>query len=274
MFTKERETSNTPEPHPPNCMHRPQGPSTGSGNSAVYNFNFAVSGARVEDMPQQATTLVSGLKESLGERYPTAWKMVTLLIGGNNLCDVCIASKERDNDDVVYEKNLRVALETLKEIPNVVVNVVLNMDYTQLAPLVRQFGCLLLMPSVCPCLGVDNEERLAISREYIRKYNDVLVTLVAEFNRKVEGTNTRFVVQPFAVRTALATSELISKVCHTQPSSCPTFGHLADLKWLAIHDFSVPGGLLPSISGRAGIRWPRALDQLVRAGGPEARRGV
>ena len=65
--------------------------------------------------------------------------------------------------------NLRESMTQLATIPNAIVSIALNLDYTQLAPLVTSFGCQLIMPSVCGCLGVDDEARLAISREYIKK---------------------------------------------------------------------------------------------------------
>ena len=65
--------------------------------------------------------------------YETAWKTVTIMIGGNNLCLVCDPAKERANDEVVYEANLRAAFDTLKQLPRTVISMVSNLDYTQLS---------------------------------------------------------------------------------------------------------------------------------------------
>ena len=47
----------------------------------------------------------------------------------------------------------------------------------------------------------------------------MIVNLVEEFNRGLAGTNTRFVAQPFAVDTTLATKELISAADCFHPSA-------------------------------------------------------
>lgn len=213
------DASSVPRLFEQSCGRMPEGPSTGNGNGAVLNFNYAISGAVVQDIPRQASTMITGLKAELGGRYDTAWKLISLLIGGNNLCLVCEENRREANNEVVYGNNLRESMTQLASIPNAIISIVLNLDYTQLAPLVTQFGCRLIMPSVCGCLGVDDEARLAISREYIKKYNVVIVNLVEEFNRGLASTNTRFVAQPFAVDTTLASKELISAADCFHPSA-------------------------------------------------------
>jgi len=202
------------------CGRQPQGGSTGETGSIVYNFNYGRSGAVVQDMPRQAENLVSGIERDLGrERWESEWKYVSIMIGGNNLCVVC--NRPETNNDVVYRDNLRAAMETLSTMPRTVIALAVNLDYTQLSKFVDKFGCQLIMPGVCDCLGTNNPAKLAIAREYIGKYNIAMRELVEEFNAKpsIANSNTRFVAQPFAEATDLAQREWISQADCFHPSA-------------------------------------------------------
>ena len=54
-------------------------------NSSVRSFTFSYS-----DMPGQAELLVKRMRKALGDtRFENEWKLVTLFIGGNDLCFYC-----------------------------------------------------------------------------------------------------------------------------------------------------------------------------------------
>lgn len=40
-------------------------------------------------MPEQANMLINALKSDPQVRFYDDWKLVTLFVGGNDLCDVC-----------------------------------------------------------------------------------------------------------------------------------------------------------------------------------------
>jgi lysophospholipase L1-like esterase len=201
------------------CGRQPQGGSTGETGSIIYNFNFGRSGAVVQNMPVQAQNLVSGIERDIGPaRWLSEWKYVSIMIGGNNLCVVC--NRPETNNDVVYRDNLREAMETLATMPRTVIALAINLDYTQLSRYVDKFGCKLIMPSVCDCLGTNDPAKMAIAREYIGKYNVAIRELVAEFNAKSDRlSNTKFVAQPFAEATDLAQREWISQADCFHPSA-------------------------------------------------------
>jgi hypothetical protein len=49
----------------------------------------AVTGAIAQDMLSQAQDLVNRLKSNSAYDIQNSWKMLTIFIGANNLCDVC-----------------------------------------------------------------------------------------------------------------------------------------------------------------------------------------
>jgi phospholipase B1 len=55
-------------------------------------FNIAVTGAVAEDLPSQARQLVEMLSDNPAVNYTEDWKVITLWIGGNDLCAVCDGS--------------------------------------------------------------------------------------------------------------------------------------------------------------------------------------
>ena len=52
-------------------------------------FNLAITGAVAADVPAQAQKLVDKMRTSTSVKYETDWKIITLWIGGNDLCAVC-----------------------------------------------------------------------------------------------------------------------------------------------------------------------------------------
>ena len=81
-------------------------------------------------MPDQTWTLVRRLKWDPDVDFENDWKVVTLWIGGNDLCDYC------KNDRYTPEKyigNIQEALDILhQEVPKVFVNLVQILDVTRL----------------------------------------------------------------------------------------------------------------------------------------------
>ncbi|KAG9347334.1 hypothetical protein JZ751_004901, partial [Albula glossodonta] len=50
---------------------------------------MAVAGAISDDMPGQARLLVDKMKTDTRINFEADWKVITLFIGGNDLCDHC-----------------------------------------------------------------------------------------------------------------------------------------------------------------------------------------
>lgn len=126
------------------------GPSRGKGTSSP-GFNVALNGAVASDMPGQADKLISELKTSGTVDYENDWKVITLLIGGNDLCVICKSGKEASNGVANYEAKLKETLDKLSVIPRAMINLVSHLEYTQLAQYVGPL-CGIVLPFVCDCL--------------------------------------------------------------------------------------------------------------------------
>ncbi|WP_411026910.1 SGNH/GDSL hydrolase family protein, partial [Salmonella sp. s55044] len=57
--------------------------------SPQAGMNVAVPGAVADDLPRQARTLVATMKDDPSIDFENDWKVVTLFIGGNDLCSWC-----------------------------------------------------------------------------------------------------------------------------------------------------------------------------------------
>eukprot|EP00041_Stephanoeca_diplocostata_P013825 m.245923 g.245923 ORF g.245923 m.245923 type:complete len:405 (-) comp19478_c1_seq2:225-1439(-) len=196
------------------------GRSTGSGNNKIFHLNAAVSGAISINLPGQATDLVEKFKTVLGDTgYETQWKHATVLIGGNDLCQVCIPSQLPKHDDTVFQQSLRSTLAAFQDVPRLIVSVVAHLDYTQLSTFVDKLGCRLTLPGICDCLSTEQRDKLELAREYVAKFNAALEQEVMVFNDNVrDRQDIRAVVQPFAIKTNITTAEFISDADCFHPS--------------------------------------------------------
>jgi phospholipase B1 len=135
------------------------GASTGRGgaDSSAANLNQAVSGAVSNDLPAQAQVLIQRMQEEIGaERMASDWTMVTLFIGGNDLCDVCTNDALGPDN---YEAKVRETIEYLKaNKPRLLVNLVPSLDVTQLKD-AGGFVCDLLHSYECACAVGSSDER-------------------------------------------------------------------------------------------------------------------
>ncbi|KAL4221999.1 Lysophospholipase 1 [Mactra antiquata] len=122
-----------------------------TSNYACSQLNVAVAGAVANDMPSQAVELVRRLNDTnFGVDTNNEWKVITLFIGGNDLCDIC------NNADLhspnTYINKIREALDYLHaNVPKAFVNLVEIFDITPLAKVSQGFFCNLITQSVCGC---------------------------------------------------------------------------------------------------------------------------
>ena len=74
-------------------------------------------------MPGQAELLVDRLRSDPKVDFENDWKLITIFIGGNDLCDYC--NDEEEFSPEKYEENLQTALDHLHaHVPRVFVNLV------------------------------------------------------------------------------------------------------------------------------------------------------
>lgn len=113
-------------------------------------FNSAVSGQEANHLAEQAQRLVDRLRQSKVVDYQKDWKMITLFIGGNDLCDYC---KDPElHSPKQYLADIEAALDILyNNLPNTFVNLVTVLRANQVKQLNLNLVCNTLHRLTCPC---------------------------------------------------------------------------------------------------------------------------
>jgi len=163
-------------------------------NHACSQLNVAVAGETSQDMPDQARDLVARLKNAnFGVDFQRDWKMITLFIGGNDLCDYCVNSNIHSPDS--YIAKIREALDILHaQVPRAFVNLAQIFDITPLAKVSQGFFCNLVTSAVCGCAkDASNNNMLSIaSTEYQKR-----IKALVDSGRYDTRNDFTVVLQPF-----------------------------------------------------------------------------
>eukprot|EP00040_Diaphanoeca_grandis_P003182 m.24073 g.24073 ORF g.24073 m.24073 type:complete len:402 (-) comp14470_c0_seq1:294-1499(-) len=132
--------------------------------NAGAGLNIAISGAIAQGMAAQAVDLIKKMKETREINYEEDWKVITLWIGGNDLCAVC--NDNERNQPYAYTQYIEEALDILqRDVPRAFVNLVSILDIVELAEVNAGF-CSLINRNVCPCGTSEDPEVLArVSRD-------------------------------------------------------------------------------------------------------------
>nr|KAF6308297.1 phospholipase B1 [Myotis myotis] len=173
---------------------------TGKQDSPGAFLNQAVAGARAIDLPDQARRLVGLMKNNTKINFQEDWKVITVFIGGNDLCDFC-------NDPAHYSPqnftdNIGKALDILHaEVPRAFVNLVKVLQIVSLRDLYNEkkvYCPRLILRNLCPCVlkYEDNSTELASLVELNKKYQERTHQLV-EGGRYDTREDFTVVVQPF-----------------------------------------------------------------------------
>ena len=170
---------------------------TGYVDDPNAHLNVAEAGAKSADLVQQARTLIQRMKEQPSIDYVNDWKLLTLFIGGNDLCD-CSAPISPEE----FQANLREALDALHaEVPRGFVNLVEIQDVSALADLNQGLVCSIAHEILCPCVAYpdDSAERRAMQLKS-QLYQNLTERLVASGRYDTRDDFT-VVLQPFFKRT-------------------------------------------------------------------------
>jgi len=178
------------------------GYSTGTGSNTCKNSNLnrAITGARVEALVGEAQDLVNMMKENSKINMENDWKVATIWIGGNDLCDYCEDPEKHSPD--TYISLVRQSLRILRDgIPKLFVNLVLGIDVTQLYEL-DDCLCGILHYFECSCATSSDSSVRETIVKILHQYNEKLISLrdEEEFNKKEDFT---IVIQPFLENTKI-----------------------------------------------------------------------
>ena len=171
-----------------------KGYSTGIGSHLDQNsqLNMAISGAVTIDLPFQATRLVDKLRGDRNIDIDNEWKLVTIFIGGNDLCIGCI-EVERFSALRFYQ-HLKTTIDILSTLPRTFVNIAQVPDVYELTYLnteyCRVMQALFKVIGKCPCMYSSSTQGL------IKEYTEILQELVREY-QEIEREDFTVVIQPF-----------------------------------------------------------------------------
>jgi len=190
-----------------------KGFSTGTGISGVPeigSFNVAVPGARAEDIPDQAHELIRRLKAANGTEidYEHDWKILTIFIGGNDLCDL----SDDDSRPDKYIEKLKEGLDVLHaELPRTLVNVIEILEIYLLPQVRYGFGstpqCGIVQQIECPYVAQGTEEELEFVKTETWEYQRLTQELLEKSGRYDTRDDFTVVNQPFFRNTMLPYTE-------------------------------------------------------------------
>jgi len=141
------------------------------------HMNCAVSGQEANHLPDQARELVSRFKEQASD-YLTAWKLITLFIGGNDLCDFC---KDLNlHAPATFINDIKQALDIFaSELPNTFVNLVTVLPAAQVKSLNEGLICKILHKFECPCAAYpESPAQEELLDQYFKQYVNYTSALV------------------------------------------------------------------------------------------------
>eukprot|EP01125_Pyxidicula_operculata_P000457 TRINITY_DN10487_c0_g1_i1.p1 TRINITY_DN10487_c0_g1~~TRINITY_DN10487_c0_g1_i1.p1 ORF type:complete len:358 (+),score=63.39 TRINITY_DN10487_c0_g1_i1:42-1115(+) len=183
----------------PNCLlnYNPglQGSATGVTESLTKGayLDGAVSGAKIQDVPAQIEYLVNTLKTQYSNTidFENDWKLVTLFIGANNLCEICTGRY----DPNWFEQQLVSVVNQVKQsIPKVFMNIVgiFNISGVYVAGMQSEYCRLLWDTGVdeCSCMLAHGDSGRASMDAGSYAYNLASAKVAAQFSSQVTGNKT------------------------------------------------------------------------------------
>ncbi|KAM4663503.1 phospholipase B1, membrane-associated-like [Discoglossus pictus] len=171
-------------------------------------LNMAVTGANTFLLPEHTRRLIDTLKTFPGINMEEDWKVITIFIGSNDLCDYCKNKSLFSADSFIH--NLTVSLDMLQEeLPRSIVNVVQLFQMEKLRDVNdKSLGCI-LQKVFCSCVvqpKANSSELLEVldqNRQFQEKLKHLLL-ISGRYDRKKDFAA---VLQPFLIDVEPATDQ-------------------------------------------------------------------
>ncbi|XP_075700595.1 phospholipase B1, membrane-associated-like isoform X2 [Rhinoderma darwinii] len=161
-------------------------------------LNLAVTGANTFLLPEQARRLIDVLKSLPGISLQDDWKVITIFIGSNDLCDYCKNKTQFSADTFIHY--VTESLDILQEeLPRSIINVVQLFRMDRVRQVNDQsFGCV-LQRFFCSCVVQPKESspELLELLEVNRQYQERLEHLIQTSGRYEGKKDFAVVLQPF-----------------------------------------------------------------------------
>lgn len=138
-------------------------------------FNVARPGATNDDMLSEAKDLVERMKVDKLVNYEEDWKLLTFLVGGNDLCGSC---EGKHSAEQFYDWFNQTLTYLSGEMPRTLVNLVSMFDVSPLQNLSTGYACDLLQWGFCACarnwttLPALRTLQLEYHEQYVKLAND------------------------------------------------------------------------------------------------------
>ena len=185
----------------------------GEAGSPAAGLNVAVNGARHAELPAQAERLIRLVRHHPRIDAERDWKVVTVMIGGNDICQSCSAGDSPSLTETDHLLALRETLDLLhSQLPRTFVNLVPLVDVAGLRLLQDERACRRLSwllhsvgprltgrgVSGCPCLAGPDRVPPQLVQQLVRRYRRAELALVASGRYDTRDDFT-VVVQPFTL---------------------------------------------------------------------------
>ena len=169
---------------------------TGKEGTSNAAYNFAVSGAVASDLLEQAQLLVDRIRS---DDLENEWKVVTIFIGGNDLCAICKEKVKYSKEN--FYNHIVAAIDKLSELDKVFVNLVQTVEISKVATLTT-LGCNIIQALIelfgtCACVKEDLSQ-------YQTDYKNKIIEVENHYNDLLAGRDDfTVVVQPFFGKTTI-----------------------------------------------------------------------
>ena len=140
------------------------------------NLNLAVPGSRAVNLTSQVRNLITEIKTNSKYDFENDWKMLTVFIGGNNLCEYCTDPRSSPEN---FKADVEAALDILlAETPKMFVSLltIFRMDFINEMTLTPT--CKMAQQSICPCVKKTDQESIDRLAEVTKSYRECLRELV------------------------------------------------------------------------------------------------